>query len=82
MNQAHHPELVRYLVFSASLRRESLNSELAGLAARTIAAKEGLVTWLRWSISTARLTTWISSWRLVSLRDPSLDRVERTAEAG
>ncbi len=43
MNQAHHPEPVRYLVFPASLRTGSLNAELAGLAAQTITAKGGQV---------------------------------------
>jgi chromate reductase, NAD(P)H dehydrogenase (quinone) len=36
-------EPIRFLVFSASLRRESLNSELARLAAVTIEANEGEV---------------------------------------
>ncbi|KWX01860.1 NADPH-dependent FMN reductase [Carbonactinospora thermoautotrophica] len=36
-------QLVRFLVFSASLRRDSLNSRLAELAARTIEANGGKV---------------------------------------
>src|SRR4051794_2362366 len=38
-------EPVRYLVFSASLRAESLNSQLARLTASTIEQHNGIVDW-------------------------------------
>jgi chromate reductase, NAD(P)H dehydrogenase (quinone) len=41
MNQPVHRVQVRFLVFSASLRGDSLNTDLAALAARTIRAKGG-----------------------------------------
>jgi chromate reductase len=43
MPDAQHREPIRFLVFSASLREGSLNSELARLAAVTIEANEGEV---------------------------------------
>ena len=43
MPDAQHREPVRFLAFSASLRAESLNSELIRLAATTIEANEGEV---------------------------------------
>jgi NAD(P)H-dependent FMN reductase len=43
MSQSVHRELVRFLVFSASLRRDSLNTQLAALAATTIRANGGEV---------------------------------------
>ena len=39
MNQAVRPPQLRFLVFSASLRSDSLNTQLATLAAKTIRAK-------------------------------------------
>jgi chromate reductase len=41
MNQSVHREEVHYLVFSASLRSDSLNSGLAALAAKSIRANGG-----------------------------------------
>jgi chromate reductase len=43
MNESPSREPVRFLVFSASLKRESLNTQLARLAAETIAANGGAV---------------------------------------
>jgi chromate reductase len=43
MADSRRREPIRFLVFSASLRRESLNSKLASLAAVTIEANEGEV---------------------------------------
>ena len=43
MSQSVHREPVRFLVFSASLRRDSLNTHLAALAATTIQANGGEV---------------------------------------
>jgi chromate reductase len=43
MSQSVHREPVRFLVFSASLRRGSLNTQLAALAAKTICAHGGEV---------------------------------------
>jgi NAD(P)H-dependent FMN reductase len=43
MPDAQHREPVRFLAFSASLRAESLNSELIRLAATTIEANQGEV---------------------------------------
>jgi NAD(P)H-dependent FMN reductase len=43
MSQSKHREPVRFLVFSASLRRDSLNMHLAALAATTIRANGGEV---------------------------------------
>src|SRR5579875_673551 len=43
MGQSLHREPVRYLVFSASLRGDSLNTKLASLAARTIRGNGGEV---------------------------------------
>ena len=43
MADDRHREPIRFLVFSASLRTESLNSKLASLAAVTIEANEGEV---------------------------------------
>jgi chromate reductase, NAD(P)H dehydrogenase (quinone) len=41
MNQSVHQEEIRYLVFSASLRGDSFNSDLAALAARSVRANGG-----------------------------------------
>jgi NAD(P)H-dependent FMN reductase len=43
MSQSMHREPVRFLVFSASLRRDSLNTHLAALVAKTIRANGGEV---------------------------------------
>ena len=45
MSDGSQPGAVHFLVFSASLREGSLNTELARLAARTIAARGGVVDW-------------------------------------
>ena len=43
MPDAPHREPIRFLAFSASLRAESLNSQLVRLAATTIEANQGEV---------------------------------------
>ena len=43
MNQPEHRRQLRVLVFSASLRSDSLNTDLARLAAKTIRAEGGEV---------------------------------------
>ena len=43
MNASPSRESVRFLVFSASLKKESLNTQLARLAAETIVANGGSV---------------------------------------